>query len=342
MLREDQDKGEDQSPKAKSSLIRRVAWGLLFGFIVLLALALVGDLRQVSARVLAFRWGLIPAVLGTSLINNLLHFIKWHFYVGQIGVRGLGWLESLQIFVAGLPLAVTPGKAGEVLKGVWVRQASGVSAARGVAVVIAERVSDGIAVLFLSTLGVVAYPKYWPAFAIILTGLTVFILISQIRPLAMWLLGLGERLPIVKRFAHMLREFYEGSYALYRPKAALVGVGLGGIAWVVQGVGMYLVLLGLGVAPGWETFSVAVFALSFSIAVGGVSTLPGGLGASEATIAVILALALGLQTDVAAAATALIRFATLWFGVSLGLVVWAFSPHLLGLADQESVQIAES
>ena len=48
----------------------------------------------------------------------------------------------------------------------------------------------------------------------------------------------------------------------------------------------------------------------------------------------MLALLLGLSADVSAAATLLIRFATLWFGVALGLVVWAFSRRMLGLAGE--------
>jgi Na+-driven multidrug efflux pump len=49
----------------------------------------------------------------------------------------------------------------------------------------------------------------------------------------------------------------------------------------------------------------------------------------------MLLLLLDLGNDTAAAATLLIRFATLWFGVGLGLLVWAFSPDLLGLRETE-------
>ncbi|MGD8758813.1 MAG: hypothetical protein PVJ07_01015, partial [Anaerolineales bacterium] len=50
---------------------------------------------------------------------------------------------------------------------------------------------------------------------------------------------------------------------------------------------------------------------------------------AEASIAGMLTLLMALPAHTAAAATLLIRFATLWFGVSLGLVVWAFSRDLL-------------
>lgn len=316
---------------ASHTLTRRLIAGLLFGFLVVLALALAGDLRQVSEQVLAFRWSLYPLVFALTLFNYILRFFKWHFYLGQVGVRHLSLSESARLFVAGFPLAVTPGKVGEALKGVWLRQKTGISTARGVSVVLAERISDGLGVLALSSLGVIAYPQYWPAFAGVLAGLLALIVISQIRPLALALIDLGQRLPLLNRLAHSLHEFYEGSFALFRPGATLVAFGIGTVSWFAEGAGLYLILLGLGVPPGGEALSLAVFVLSFSTVVGAVSALPGGLGAAEASIAGMLVLLAGMSVEAASAATLLIRFATLWFGVILGLVVWAFSKDLLGL-----------
>jgi uncharacterized protein (TIRG00374 family) len=305
--------------------------GLVFGFLVLLALVLLSDLQQVSERVMSFRWSLYPIVFALTLFNYTLRFFKWHFYLGQIGVKNLSLFQSARLFVGSFPLSVTPGKVGEAMKGVWLNQLSGVAVARGIAVVVAERISDGVAVTLLSTLGVIAYPRYWPAFSAVLALLLSIILISQIRPVALALLALGEHLPLVSRFAHSLHEFYEGSFVLFRPKSTAIAVSLGTVSWLGEGIGFYLILLGLGIPPGWQTLSIAVFVLAFSTVVGAVSTLPGGLGASEASIAGMLVLLLGLHPDLAAAATLLIRFATLWFGVGLGLLVWSFSRDLLGL-----------
>jgi uncharacterized protein (TIRG00374 family) len=309
--------------------------GLLFGFLILLVLLLLGDLRAILAHMQAFRWAFYPLVLLLTLVNYVLRFVKWHFYLGQIGVRDFPLLESARLFVAGFPLAVTPGKVGEALKGVWIKQKTGVPAARGVSVVLAERISDGMGVTLLSTFGVIAYPQYWPAFAVVLFGLVSVIVISQIRPLALGLIRIGENLPVVNRFAHLLHEFYEGSFALFRPRATLVAVGLGTISWFAEGVGLYYILVGLGVPPGGQTLSIAVFVMAFSTVIGAVSALPGGLGATEASVAGMLVLLLGLQTDVAAVATLLIRFATLWFGVAIGLVAWIFSRDLLGIPQSD-------
>jgi len=311
------------------TITRRLIAGFVFGFLVFLVVILVGDLQQVSSQVLHFKWAYFPLVLVLTLFNYILRFFKWHFYLGQVGVKEYSLLKSARLFLAGFPLAVTPGKVGEALKGVWLEKETGLPLSKGISVVLAERISDGLGVLILSILGVIAYPRYWPAFAVVLGGLIILIVIIQIRPAALWILDLAAKLPLLKKISSGLREFYEGSYALFKPKALLVAVGIGTISWLGEGIGLYYILRGLDVAGGWETLSIAIFVLAFSTVVGAVSALPGGLGAAEASIAGMLGLLLGLGGGTAAAATILIRFATLWFAVALGLIVWGFSRKML-------------
>jgi uncharacterized protein (TIRG00374 family) len=256
-----------------------------------------------------------------------------------VGIHTIPWRRSLRLFVAGFPLAVTPAKAGEVLKAVWLQHFSGITVARGVSVVVAERVSDGLAVLMLSVLGVIAYPQYWPAFAVILGTLLAAIILSQIRPVALWLLALGERIPGLRRIVHHLREFYEGSFSLFKPGATLAAVGLGTVSWLGEGIGFYCLLVGLGIPPSTRLLALAIFILAFSTIVGSVTALPGGLGAAEASIAGMLVLLAGLDVPQAAAATLLIRLATLWFGVALGLITWTFSGDLIGLQEENGTDV---
>jgi glycosyltransferase 2 family protein len=316
---------------AAPTVLRRLIPGVVLGFVVLVGLALLGDLREVGRQISVFRWEYFLAAMGFTLLNYALRFVKWHFYLGQIGVRRLSIGKSMGLFVGGFPLAVTPGKLGEVIKAIWLMRVTGVPVARGVSVVVAERISDGLAVLVLSALGVVSYPRYWPVFITILAILLIVVIISQIRPLALWLLDQGEKINFFQRMVHSLREFYEGSFMVFRPAATAFAVLLGTISWLGEGLGFYLILLGLGMQPSLELAATAVFVLAFSTVVGAASALPGGLGAAEASIAGMLLFILQLNPAVATSATLLIRLATLWFGVVLGLVVWTISPSLFGL-----------
>lgn len=317
------------------NLLKKFIPAVVLAFAVLLVFAFVGDMQEMMETIRQFNWAIFPLVLLATLFNYGLRFIKWHYYLGQVGVKHLPLLESARLFVAGFPLAMTPGKVGEVLKGVWVKQKTGVPAARAIPVIVAERITDGLAVLLLSTLGVIAYPQYWPAFVIILLMLLAIIIVTQIRPLAYWFLDLSEKIPFVKRFSGALREFYEGSFTVFRPWPTIFGVALGLVSWLGEGIGFYLILTALGLPAGWETLGIAVFILSFSTVIGAVSALPGGLGASEASIAGMLTLLVGVGSTTASVATLLIRLATLWFGVALGLVVWAFSWDLIAFQEKE-------
>ncbi len=310
----------------------KIALGLMLGLFVIIGLALFADVRAVAHTITTFHWPYLPAILSLTLFNYGLRFLKWHYYIRLIGARDISWINSLRIFVGGFPLALSPGKLAEPLKALWLRQYSQVPVARGVPVVAAERISDGLAVLLLSTVGVIAYPRYWLGFAVVLAGLLGVVVVSQIRPVALWLIGIGERLPLIARFSHHLREFYEGMYQVFGLRSTLLAVGLGMVSWLGEGLGFYLVLRGLGLPPSLHLAVTAIFVLSFSTIVGAVSSLPGGLGAAEASITGLLLLTLpGAQPQLVASAALLIRFFTLWFGVTLGLIVLAASRHLLTL-----------
>jgi hypothetical protein len=79
---------ETPAPPAGRSLLRRLAAGLALGFVAVLALLLLGDIRQVGREVLAFDWRLFPLALLLTLFNYTLRGLKWHFYIHQVGARG--------------------------------------------------------------------------------------------------------------------------------------------------------------------------------------------------------------------------------------------------------------
>ncbi len=320
---------ENSVPRtSKFNLRHSIIHGLLFGFLILLALIFLGDFKNVGGEFTNFPWRLFPIVLLLTLFNYALRFVKWHYYLHLMNITGLSWKTSLRLFVAGFPLAVSPGKAGEALKAYWLKQKTGLPFAKGVSVVVAERFSDGLAVLGLSLFGLFLYPRYWLAFGIIFCGLLVLLLFLQNRRLAEIFFSLLARIPKTEKILKILQDFYEGSYVLFRPIPALTGIGLGMVSWMGEGIGFFVILHGLGYPLDTRVLITAVFILSFSTIIGAISSLPGGLGAAEASIAGILIFTLDAPTALASAATLLIRLATLWFGVGLGLVIWLFSADL--------------
>jgi len=307
---------------------------------VVIGLALLADLRMVSLTMLDFSWWVFPLALLCATVSFFIRFLRWHYYLHQIGVSNIGWLLSLRLFMAGFPLAVTPINVGELMKGVWLNQKTGIPVGRGISVVVAERITDGIAILLLSLVGVLVYPEFWPAFAAILTLVLGLVVVLQIRPAAMAILSWIEKFPSTQDFVNGLREFYEGSYSLLLPLPLLVAVGLGLLAWGGVGMSLYMILSGLGYSSTLSTAAFAIFLVSLATTIGAATTLPGGLGAEEASLAGLLCISIGAAPAMAAAATLLFRLVTLWYSVGLGILVWTMSKDLLGLQVEHEIIVA--
>src|SRR5438045_3231393 len=101
---------------------RKIFFSVIFAVVVYAALLLISDTEKLVAAVSVFRWELLPAIIGLTLFNYGVRFLKWHWYLGVVGVKNLPWVDSFLIFIAGFSMTLTPGKAGEFLKAFLVKQ----------------------------------------------------------------------------------------------------------------------------------------------------------------------------------------------------------------------------
>lgn len=303
--------------------------GFGLGFVVFIGLMLYADVREVTTLLKEFRWQLLPAVLVLTLINYFLRGARFHYYLRQLGIDTVSFWVSLRIFIGGFALTLTPGKVGELIRVIWLKNLAGIDPVKAAPSTIVDRIVDGLAMATLALLGVLVFPQYRLAVFIILAVIVGTVALLQFRPLVLWLLQYGVRLPLVSRFAHSLHTLYEATYELLRLKNLLIGLGIGMISWSAEGLAFYLVLRGLNIAASLDLALLSIFTLALSSILGGISSMPGGLGAAEASMTGMLQLLIGLPENVAATATLLIRFFTLWFGVSLGLLTVALWRRLL-------------
>ena len=218
-------------------------------------------------------------------------------------------------------MSITPGKLGEVIKVGLLHQTRDVPVSRSFPVVVSERLSDLFSILILAGIGVLRMGFGGGVFlgGVALTGAFVVILATP----------MGTRL-LFKAVSRLLRKKVDPGLAaetqafqmrLLALGPLLVGLVLGCAAWFSEAMGLYLIVGAFdGGAIGIEqaTFTYAVGTLA-----GALSMLPGGLIATEATLVGMLSPdTFGvLPTQAAAvAATLLVRIATLWFAVVLGLL----------------------
>jgi uncharacterized protein (TIRG00374 family) len=322
----------------RSSLGRALVLSAAGGAAVYVAIACFVGARQVGAELSGFAWGAAAGAMALAAGNYLIRFLKWELYLRLLKIR-IPLADSLSIYLAGYSLTVTPGKVGEVLKSYLLRETYGVPIARTAGTVVAERVTDLIALVALAMVGVsdLGGGQRVIIAAVVLVG--VFLVVASTRRLAHALIDLAARLPAIGRLAPKLREFYDGMAALVRPGPLLLTTLLSLVAWTLECVAFWLVVRGFDGALASVKLCTFIYA-AMTIA-GALSFLPGGLGVQEGgMVSLLVSMAHGLGKARAAAATFITRLCTLWFAVLVGLIALAVvqrrrSVDLAGLAGGE-------
>ncbi|MBK7497471.1 MAG: flippase-like domain-containing protein [Candidatus Omnitrophica bacterium] len=137
------------------SFKRKLLFCIGLGGVVFLILALVPERHELMAAARNFHWRYLPLALALALINYLIRAVRWHWYLRYLSIP-LPLKESLSIFLIGLMMSVTPGKAGELFKAYLAKLARGIPMSRTAPVVVVERLTDLTGTLILATIGLAA------------------------------------------------------------------------------------------------------------------------------------------------------------------------------------------
>jgi uncharacterized protein (TIRG00374 family) len=317
-----------------ADLRRKTLYSLVFALLVYIGLALYSDWGQLTRALQSFPWLWLLPVLGLTLVNYAGRCLRWHWYLRLLGTP-IRFYDSMRTFGVGMLMVMTPGKAGEFLKPYMVRNVTGTPMSVTAPIIVAERMLDGMAMLILAAAGIFVFPNTTARLlaALLLSSSILFIIVVQIRPLALWGLGLAARLPLVKRFAGNLYTLYESSRVVFGLRNLLIALIIGAVCWAAEGVAYYIVLQGLGALPGPNTLLMAIFIFCISSVIGAALAMPGGLGGVEGSLVAFTVQLLTFSTAEATAAALLIRFCTLWFGVLIGVVSFVMWPGLLSRTE---------
>lgn len=296
-------------------------WLVVSAFIALGAFSLAGDLGHLGDELSDFRWSAFAAALALALSNYALRFVRWQLYLQRQDVR-VPRASSLVVFMAGLSLSITPAKLGELLKSYLLRQMHDVPAPRTAPIVVAERVSDLIALLVLAVIGVAVFGVD-PTLVIaagILIALGLLLLAWQRPTRAM--IDLVTQPRRTRRLREPLHETLRGLGVLCRPVPLVLSTAIAVPAWGCECLGFKLIC---DAFPGAHiSLGLATMIYSATTIAGALSFLPGGLGVTEGAMTVALVRG-HLSKAAATAATLLTRLATLWFAVLLGVVFLAIA-----------------
>jgi uncharacterized membrane protein YbhN (UPF0104 family) len=307
--------------KFKKSLIL----SLFFGFAVFLALLFYADLHELKSHLSGFIWYYFLIALILAFLNYFIRYLRWEFYLRRLNIS-IERKKSFAIFFTGLALSITPGKAGEGVKSILLKTIAGIPIAFSLPIFFSERILDVLGVSILLSFGLQIFQQGFPIFFLSLGISLLLILLFLKSPLIL------TRLPLPNRVMEWVKVFAESGSHLLSLKNLIPMLFLTLLAWFAECIAFFLILKGLGIS---ETVLFATFTYSLSTLAGAVTFLPGGLGATEASLVALLILR-DIAKPLAVSATLLVRVATLWFAILIGGLIFFFSRKTLLNPSHES------
>lgn len=306
---------------------RRLAIGIAAGVAVFAGFSIYADVSELGDRLADFSWWAFVAALALALANYGLRLARWNFYLRDREIE-VPARRSALVFFSGFALSITPGKVGELVKSVFLRQSSGVPITQSAPIVVAERLTDLISLVVLGLIGVALYGVGTQivagAAALVAFGLAIL----AWAPLAHRTIRLLCRPKPLRRLGSRLILIHEGVAELIRPRPLARSTALGLIAWLSECLAFAVIcaaFAGTDAPVGLATLIFAAATLA-----GALSFLPGGLLVTEAGMTLMLVrVAGGFDEATAVAATILTRLATLWFAVLIGIAaLWLLRREL--------------
>lgn len=285
------------------------------GLAIYSATAVFADRDALTLGIAALGFSGAVAVLALSVGNYLLRFWRWDWYLKDGGFR-IPVGRHFLYYIAGFALTVTPGKAGEAVRSIYLKP-HGVSYPQSLALLFVERLLDFTVILLLAGTFLLGSGEYRA-----LGFVSIILIVSAVVAvgtghLATLIRAIAPRLPNRLRvlFDHGA-EMFDKSRRMLRPSRLGVALIVGLVAWGMEGYGLYILAQALGIDVD---VGVAIAIYSTSILAGALAFfLPGGVGGAELVMTALLMHA-GAPLGVAVIATIMCRVATLWFAVVLGI-----------------------
>jgi uncharacterized protein (TIRG00374 family) len=288
---------------------------LIFAVVVYVVMGVYADLGDLLTALESFDWRFIILLLGLTTLGYLIRFVRWDYFLRGVGVK-LNIKDNLFVYMSGLSMTITPAKAGEIWKGWLIRDINGENLSKTVPVVISDRLTDILALVFLSLLGILYYREGTYIIVAILIFFGVFVLAVRSEAVSNMLIRVLEKR--AGKYSKDVESMHMTFKETLTPKKLVVTTVLGLMAWFMECLALYLAVAGFGDHLG---IVVSTFSFSFASLAGALSMIPGGLGVAEATLSGLLQF-FGLTATLSVGVAIVIRFATLWYGTFLGLAVY--------------------
>ena len=271
-------------------------------------------------------WPQISLGLLLVLLGYGIRYARWRLLLAAVHQDPPRSADA-RIWMGSYAFTATPGKSGEAVRSLLLKQRCDVPVPPTLMALVVERLTDGTAVLLLLLINLPLLLRWHVSWVVPLGIGLMAVLGGWLVLRSPWvktqLKSHAKRL-LPRNLASASGDGLIALRQLLQPWLLLQATAIGAVAWSLEGASLWLLLRGMGVDElgiGGATIAHTAAGL-----IGALTLLPGGLGSTEAGTVGLLALQ-GVGVAAATPATLLIRLMTLWFATALGVGCLLWQPR---------------
>ena len=259
------------------------------GIILLMVILTRVDLEDVGRQLQDCRLSLIALAIFLILPQVALRAYRWQALLARLSIR-CPWWQSLNVYFAGIFIGlVTPGRLGELAKGVFLKQYGMASISRSLPSVLADRFMDLLVLMILAFLALPHFnlmPHAGKLSAVFFGLLTAAIALGL-----KWMMASRKLHVIAQKMKSRLKGNWSGSVDDFvTASRTLVSKGLlASLVWTIAGYAVFFLQTNtIGRALGLPAdFMTIAMVVSISILVGFIPITFAGLGTRDAVLIIL-------------------------------------------------------
>lgn len=307
------------------NLTKKLILFTIAGIGVYSIILLFTDLSLIAEKIKNFRSEYVPIIVSLIFSSWLLLYFRWHLLLKNYNIS-IPQRKNFLIYFAGFALSVSPAKSGELIKSIILKEKFNVPHSHSVPIIAMERFYDVVGTLIVTVLGLWFLGiNYLPVIVVVSAVLVFIFCMVYSTKIFNRFLKIFSRINFLKKFTEPLTSSQQVIKESARGKIVVFSSLLTVIYRLIESFAIYFVLLGFGVDSLHYLKIVAIY--SFSIIIGNMSFIPGGLGITEGSLAGLFSLQ-GLGVSTAIVIAIVIRLFTLWFGVIIGFICLKLTSNL--------------
>lgn len=238
---------DDMKSTRIQGLVRTMICVTLLATLTCAAAVILTGSEAIAETIAQANIAVIFQVMLLVIVGYAWRFVRWDNFARQLGHRIPTGLYSLY-YIAGLAFSATPGKAGKVVKPVYLRK-HGLGYANSVGMLVAERALDVVVMGLLLLLVLAWFQQYVPwiagALAALFVGISLLVYGSGIRSPRTLL----KRVPSqrLRPMLEHLNSTLASTGQVLGLRSLGLGISLGLFAWGSEGTAFYMLADAFGI-----------------------------------------------------------------------------------------------